>query len=306
MSVRTFPRPGVTVRTTRPRRRGTRRAVRRTVQLFIPSLVQRAIPELYKVYPIMKSACFPAMALAAGLAFPCLAAVASTQDAEPRWTAGLGVVVNSNPYRGADDDVEATAIPYIAYENDWLSVSPEGAAVAFYRGEAFRLEALVAPRWQFAEPGDVSGLEDIERDIAVDGGFRVSAASGPVTVSLAYLADLSGKHEGQEATLSVAAETALTSRFAISAEAGACWRDSDLGTYMYGIYADEVRPGRAAYSADDSVAPFMAAMGRYALTERVAIVGAIEVEAIPDTGRDSPIIDADARYGAFLGLMVRF
>ena len=156
MSVRTFPRPGVTVRTTRPRRRGTRRAVRRTVQLFIPSLVQRAIPELYKVYPIMKSACFPAMALAAGLAFPCLAAVASAQDAEPRWTAGLGVVVNSNPYRGADDDVEATAIPYIAYENDWLSVSPEGAAVAFYRGEAFRLEALVAPRWQFAEPGDVN------------------------------------------------------------------------------------------------------------------------------------------------------
>lgn len=256
----------------------------------------------------MKSAFFPAVALAAGLGLSCLSATAAiaAQSDEPRWTAGLGVVVNSNPYRGADDDVEVTAIPYIAYETDWLSVSPEGAAVALYRGEAFRLEALVAPRWQFAEPGDVAGLEDIERDIAVDGGFRVSAASGPVTVSLAYLADLSGKHEGQEVTLSVEAETALTPRFAISAEAGAYWRDSDLGTYMYGIYADEVRPGRAAYTADDSVAPFMAAMGRYALTERVAIVGAIEVEAIPDTGRDSPIIDADARYGAFLGLMVRF
>lgn len=254
----------------------------------------------------MKSACFPAMALAAGLAFSCLTAVASAQDAEPRWTAGLGVVVESNPYLGASNDTEVTAFPYIAYENDWLSVSPEGAALALYRREGIRLEALVAPRWEFADPGKVAGLEGVERDIAVDGGARVSAVQGPVTVSLTYLTDLSGKHEGQEVTLSVEAETTLTPRFAISAEAGAYWRDSDLGTYMYGIYADEVRPGRSAYTADDSVAPFMAAMGRYALTERVAIVGAIEVEAIPDTGRDSPIIDADARYGAFLGLMVRF
>lgn len=112
----------------------------------------------------MKSAFFPAVSLAAGLAFPCLAAVASAQDAELRWTAGLGVVVNSNPYLGADDDVEATAIPYIAYENDWLSVSPEGAAMALYRGEAIRLEALVAPRWQLP-------------NLAMSPGWKTSSAT---------------------------------------------------------------------------------------------------------------------------------
>lgn len=242
----------------------------------------------------------------AGLAACLLTGAAPAQDDERHWTVGLGVVAQSNPYLGADDEIEFSAIPYIAYENDRFSVSPEGLAVTVYRLQYLRFELLAAPRWQFAEPGDADGLADLDRDIAVDAGFRVAAANGPVTISLDYLTDVSGTHKGQEVTLSLEAGTDLTPRLSVSAQAGGSWRDSDLGTYLYGVFPDEVRAGRPAWEVGDTVAPFVAAMGQYALTERMALVGGVELEAIPEDGRDSPIIDSDAQYGVFMALTMRF
>lgn len=249
--------------------------------------------------------CWTILASAAVASSLCCGNVGA-QEPERRWTFGLGVAIESNPYLGATDDTTVKALPYVAYEGDRFSVSPEGLEVGLYEDDRIRLEGLVAPRWQFSDPADVPDLSDMQREISVDAGFRLSTETGPVSISLDYLTDISGRHKGQEVALTAGVVSQITPRWTVAAETGARWRDGDLGTYMYGVFDDEARPGRPVHSVSGTVSPFFGATARYALTDRVALVGGIEFEMIPEEGRDSPIIDADSHYGAFLAVTMRY
>lgn len=249
----------------------------------------------------------------------------SRSDADEKshvWRAGLGFWGASNPYEGASNDEESGVFPYLAYENDWLSVDPGGLALKAVSTQHFQVDALLAPRWITADPKDTVNYADLERETSLDIGLRMSAALGAAKASLEYRGDISGEIDGSELTASLGAQTAVTPKFSVGAEGGVHWRDSKLATYMYGVRADEVliagqngavidRP-RYDFTEDlvghkqGAFIPFVGLQAGYAVTDKVQLVFFSGLEFFDEDVRNSPVISDDLATSSYLGLMYRF
>jgi len=238
------------------------------------------------------------------------------------WRAGLGFWGASNPYETASNDEDSGVFPYLAYENDWLSVDPGGLAIKALNTQHFQVDALLAPRWVTADPKDTVDHADLERETSLDIGLRMSAALGAAKASLEYRGDISGEIDGSELTARLGAQTAVTPKFSIGAEGGVHWRDSKLATYLYGVRADEVliagqngavidRP-RYDFTEDlvghkqGAFIPFVGLQAGYAVTDKVQLVLFSGVEFFDEDVRNSPIIADDLATSSYLGLMYSF
>lgn len=238
------------------------------------------------------------------------------------WRAGLGFWGASNPYQSASNDEDSGVFPYLAYENDWLSVDPGGLTLKAVNTQHFQVDALLAPRWVMADPKDTVDHADLERETSLDIGLRMSATLGAAKASLEYRGDISGEIDGSELTASLGAQTAVTPKFSIGAEGGVHWRDSKLATYMYGVRADEVliagqsgavidRP-RYDFTEDlvghkqGAFIPFVGLQAGYAVTGKVQLVFFSGLEFFDEDVRNSPIISDDLATSSYLGLMYSF
>jgi outer membrane protein len=89
-------------------------------------------------------------------------------------------------------------------------------------------------------------------------------------------------------------------------EIGVSWQSSDLNDYYFGVDANEVRAGRAAYEADASVTPFAGVQLEYAVSKQTHVIGGLGVGRLGDEISDSPIVDEGSVAGGYLGLTYTF
>lgn len=222
------------------------------------------------------------------------------------FSVGVGVWGVRNPMEGAKKEPESGFFPYISYENDWLSIDPSGAAVKVFGAEHFMVQGLVAPRWLLVDPKDSTIHNDLKRKSGVDLGARASVMAGPVMGSIEYRGDVSDRSNGHEVTGELGVEVDLPGNGSLGVKGGAYWRDSNLNTYLYGVYVDEARPDRPAYRIEEGFSPFAGLMLRYPVIDKVEVVMASEVEFLPDRITDSPIIARQIVPSAFIGMFYSF
>jgi len=258
---------------------------------------------------------------AALLAVCLLLAVAPSARAQPvgdeepgrLFLLGAGAYAASNPYESAKDKIGTGVLPLFFYQDRRFTADLNGLAVKACRNERFTLEGRIAPRFQLVDPKETRNFAFLQRDVGVDVGGRASAAFGPATLAVEYLADVSGETKGQELNLDLTLAAAPSDRLSLEAVAGLSWKDEKLATWLYGLRADEVGAARAyefgrspGAPSGGVVVPSLGVQARYRIGERAYVIAAAEVELFDDDIVDSPLVARKSAAAGFVGLVRRF
>lgn len=226
---------------------------------------------------------------------------------------GAGAYVASNPYESAKEKAGTGVLPLFFYQDRRVTADLGGLAVKAYAADHFTLEGRIAPRFQLVDPKETHDYAFLERDLGIDVGGRASAAFGPATLSLEYLADVSGETKGQEVNLDLTLEAAPSERLTLQAVAGLSWKDEKLSTWLYGLKAEEVGAARAyefgrtrGAPSGGAVVPSLGAQARYRIGERAYVIAAAEIELFDDDITKSPLVAKKSAAAGFIGLVRRF
>lgn len=203
------------------------------------------------------------------------------------------------------DGTETGLIPDFLIEGDRFSFGTSGLSYKAFQSGGFTLSARLAPRFG-TDPSDVAGLEQLERDVAVEAGLSARLAFGNVEAELEMLQDVSDTHGGMAVNASLSTGVSVSDRFMVGAKVGATWMDADLATYSYGVLPDEATGSLAAYRVKESVIPSISLHASYALAHHVMLTGGVETSFLPGSVTDSPIVKRDTVTSVLVGLRYAF
>lgn len=203
------------------------------------------------------------------------------------------------------DGTETGLIPDFLIEGDRFSFGTSGLSYKAVQSGGFTLSARLAPRFG-TDPSDVAGLEQLERDVAVEAGLSARLAFGNVEAEVEVLQDVSDTHGGMAVNASLSTGVSVSDRFTVGAKVGATWMDADLATYSYGVLPDEATGSLAAYRVKESVIPSISLHASYALADHVMLTGGVETSFLPGSVTDSPIVKRDTVTSVLVGLRYAF
>lgn len=234
-------------------------------------------------------------------------AVAEGQGSAGQWTAGLIVSAENGHYAGIDSG--ATLLPYVSYDSTRVHFSvTEGLAyhirpAADPMAEGTKLSVLLTPR---LDPGlrTKGAFATLDRDIAFELGLRGRHNMGTLFGEAEVLGDISGVHNGYEASAAVGVGFAVN-RSQFEAKAGVRHRSKSLNQYMFGVSAAEATATWTAYNTEATTTGFASLSGSYAVTQNVILVGEFSFEDL-GTMENSPIVDEAANSTLNLGVLYRF
>lgn len=241
-----------------------------------------------------------------GLLTMLLVAAALPADAESMWTVGLGLTLETSPIN--DDDADLSPIPIITYENDdvlggSLTIgTTEGLSYGWSLPHGMTVSGLVDYRTSPLDDADGSVADGIERDPAIELGGEIDYLTSRGIFSASILADVSGAHDGAEVTLAYHLLVPLGA-WTFQPSLGIHYRSKGLGTYLYGVEADD---SQTPFRVDDHVVPFANLTADVALNERWSAIVGISGEYLPDAVTDSPLVDDHYTFGTVLGLSFTF
>lgn len=254
-----------------------------------------------------------ALLLSAALLAVAPSARAETEDQDRLLLIGGGAYVASNPYATAKKKIQTGALPFFVYEKGRLTADLSGLSVRTIGNSHFTLEGRVSPRIAFVDPKDTRDFRTLKRDSGVDLGARLSASSGPATLSIEYLRDISGATKGQEINTDLTLTAQPIESLSLSVVAGLSWKDEALANWMFGLTEKEV--GRArAYQFGKTVGapsggvlvPSLGVQGRYTMNDRLAVIVAARIEVYDNDVTDSPLIAKDHATSGFVAVVRRF
>ncbi|MFA5117432.1 MAG: MipA/OmpV family protein [Candidatus Omnitrophota bacterium] len=216
---------------------------------------------------------------------------------------GAGAMMTESPYKGADDDIYP--VPVLIFESKRFFVDKTVAGYYFNdKSEAFRWAVIGSLRMQGYEADDSSDLEGMQdRDLAFDGGLRVSWKNEIINMILEGVTDLSDTHQGQELRLTIDKE--LFDGF-LTPKAGIKWLSNDLADYYYGVRPNEVSAGRHEYSAESDLEYMAGVTIGLPLGKKWAMFADIQCSFLGKEGKDSPIVGDDALMRYVMGVVYRF
>jgi outer membrane protein len=255
-----------------------------------------------------------AVVLLAASALPFSASAQSEEDASRRvFMLGAAVHASTNPYETAKNDVELGALPLFFFQQGRVQLDLGGLSWRALDAGAVQLDARISPRIPFVDPDDTEMFDELDRDIGVDAGLRLSAQRGAFSASAEYLIDITDQSGGQSVDLNLAWSALLTDRLELEVSAGVVWSDADLSTWLYGIGADEALGGLVYEFGETPGAPSggvwtpnLGVQARYQLTERTLLIGGVQAEFYGSDITDSPLMADDGSAGVFVGVMRRF
>ncbi|WP_412562561.1 MipA/OmpV family protein [Thalassobius sp. MITS945101] len=234
-------------------------------------------------------------------------AVAEGQKSAGQWTAGLIVSTENGHYAGIDSG--ATLLPYVSYDSARVHLSvTEGLAyhirpAANPMADGTKLSVLLTPR---LDPGlrTEGAFATLDRDMAFELGLRGRHNMRNLFGEAEVLGDISGVHNGYEASAAVGVGFALN-QLQFEAKAGVRHRSKSLNQYMFGVSAAEATTTWTAYNTEATTTGFASLSGSYALTQNVILVGEFSFEDL-GTMENSPIVDEATNSTLNLGVLYRF
>lgn len=248
-------------------------------------------------------------------ALPALAQPGNGQgDGPPSgWALGVGAITMQKAYTGIDR--ENIAIPFVQYENRWVSII--GPQVGFKLlslepAPSHSVNIDLVARWDGSGYDD-DDIEDTpilrgmdEREGGVWAGARIEWNSGWGKVGAAVLADASSKSEGHRVELGIEKTWQIGSRMTLTPRLGATWHDRKSVDYYYGVRANEARAGRAAYLGRSGVNAEAGVRALYLFDRRHAAFVDAGVTRLASEITDSPLVDRSTENRVLLGYLYRF
>jgi len=222
-------------------------------------------------------------------------------------TVGLGVLHQDKPYDGYDDDEKTKPVPVILYEGENFFVRGSNLGWKFIDTNGLELSLVgqyLADGYDSSDSDNLRGMDDRDPSFGVGGqaiwnpdalGFKLSAVT-----------DVTDNSDGQQ----VVGELFYKYRsdaLMIQPSAGFVWQSDDYNDYYYGVKNSEAVPGRPAYSADDDFNYRMGAVAIYQQkTSPWMYAAGMRYTFFSDEIKDSPIVDEDGEFTAFIGVAYTF
>jgi len=214
-----------------------------------------------------------------------------------RFGAGIGAIIRSSPYRGADS-IDVLPIPALTYTGERLQIFGPQARYMLTSGETVRLALAAnyrAPAYEEDDSPALAGLGD--RDGTLMAGPEVRAELlKTVTLSFGYRHDILDQIGGGEARVQIGKRFDLGG-WRLTPFAGLQWTSGELVRHDYGT------PG---YRPGSMLTPQIGISALLELTESWWITGNISVERLGSEASDSPIVDDDFTAGGFLAVTYLF
>lgn len=216
-------------------------------------------------------------------------------------TLGVGVLWNTEPYKGADS--EFYAFPTITWRIGRVFVRETGLGFQIVGDEHWSLDAFAELRFDGYDAEDSDFLEGMEdRDGTLDAGLayvRRSETFGKFAFSVG--ADTLDRHGGYQADITWSKLT----RFGLPS-ARVAYYSSALADYYFGVEADEATPDRPAYAPGSSVVVSLYYTIGKPLTKNWNWIASAGADFYPDDIADSPIMEDDYRAYVFVGASYLF
>lgn len=223
------------------------------------------------------------------------------------WSGGLFMTTDSQPYRDADGIVRV--FPFVSYRS---------RNVEWY-GPFIRYRFAEAGGWSFFARGQVDfgaydeddsdilrGLGDRSTTVLLGAGVGYEL-SRRWRVHLSADRDVLGAHDGTEAVWGVTRSFGSPfAPFSGSLSAGARFQDKDWTRDRVGVPAERAREGRAAYSPEESLHPYVSMRAMYRFTDRWLASLGLRYEWLDDSWRDSPLVEDRGRFTTIATLSYAF
>jgi outer membrane protein len=215
-----------------------------------------------------------------------------------------------NAYTGIDR--ENMAIPFVQYENRYVSIMGPQIGLKLFSLDASPSQSI---NFDLVARYDGSGYDDDDiRDTPVltgmaerKGGFwagaRMQWKTAWADVAAEALADASSNSKGQRFNLGVEKTWHIGERMMITPRVVASWQDKKFNDYYYGVRADEVRAGRAAYLGKSGVNAELGVRGVYMFDQRHSAFVDLEVSRLSNGIKDSPLVERSTENRIFLGYL---
>ncbi|MHB0968295.1 MAG: MipA/OmpV family protein [Thermoanaerobaculia bacterium] len=243
------------------------------------------------------------MAAALIALLPCMASAQPASMGPWRKSAGIAVVVPSNPYAGRDDD--PMVVPAIGYEGERFFFRGIIAGVRVARPGEFQIDLLARPRFSGYEAKDSAYLEGMDdRRKSADAGVQFGWRRGPFGARASWMADVLGYSGGNEISAEVFAPIPA-GPVRLQASVGAQRQSSPLTNYSFGVRKSEATDSRPYYEPGSAVNPYLGLQAIYNFGRWTA--GAIaRSEWLDDGIANSPIVEGDTSVGGVLTIARRF
>lgn len=219
---------------------------------------------------------------------------------------GIAVTSEQNLYSGAKHG--AFAYPYLtsfrdsSFTNDWFLIRDGDVAVRWASEDAW--EVGVVGRVQTLglgnnENDELLGIAD--RKWTLEVGPMVGWRSWPVHIGFKTYAEISDRHNGLISQLSLSLPMEWSRGYLVPS-VQLIRQNRNYVDYYYSVSEAEATPDRPSYTADAASNRAFRARWGYALNEKWLLSGAVGIEWLDTTIKDSPIVDHDRVWSARIGL----
>ena len=224
---------------------------------------------------------------------------------------GAGLRYGDSPYRGVDNvssmhnDNSSDLVPLYLYEGKTLFFHSTRAGAHLLQ-DAVTLDALVQYRFDRLEPESSDYFRTVDqRDQTLEAGLSVSKALGPHRVSVTALQDVQSRHNGHAVDATYRYQW-QEGRLTLSPWASIIYHSGDLLDYYYGVDAHEARLDLPIYQASAATFARLGLNGSYRLFDNWQLFANISWEPLPDQVTDSPLVDKDELFSAYVGVHYTF
>lgn len=220
--------------------------------------------------------------------------------------AGLGAIVRSSPYRGADGGT-FMPIPALTYTGDRLQILGPRAQFGVIRNEAVQVAIAAQYRpaaYQEDDSAFLTGMGDRDATLMAGASVKADLPAG-LDLSLDILHDTLNQIGGSEAALFLS-RTVQAGAIRLTPKAGVNWTSTRLANHDYGVPASQARPGRPAYDTGDTVSPEAGVSLLAELSENWWLAASLSAEFLSDEVKDSPLVEANVLWKGFLAVQYVF
>jgi outer membrane protein len=144
-----------------------------------------------------------------------------------------------------------------------------------------------------------------DRDYVIDGGLELIYHGQQTEIQLQLLNDISDKHNGQEAWLSIARPRRY-GRWEFNPSVGVTWLSSDAANYYFGVKDSEAMPGLSAYKVGNAFNYFTRFSLNYHFDDHWQMVSVWQYEKLDGDISSSSSVEEDYVETAFVGLYYEF
>jgi len=219
---------------------------------------------------------------------------------------GIAVTGEGNPYIGAENSTYAypflTAFRDSAFTGDWLLIRDGDVGLRWVGDNGWELG--VVGRIQTLGLGDSDAEELVgiaDREWTLEMGPMAGWRGWPIHINAKIYSEVFDRHEGLISQLAFSYPMEWPRGYFVPS-VEVIYQDDEYTGYYYSVKQTAATPTRPAYSPDAATNLAVKARWGYALNEKWLLSGAVGLEYLDSSIKDSPIVDSDDIWSARIGL----